>query len=253
MNFRANQPFVGASAFAHKGGMHVHGVRKNTVSYEHINPEMIGNERRVLVSELSGKSNIAEKLAEYGLERDSALLAKVLDRVQDLENEGYQFEAAEASFVLLVDRLADRHNTWFEQLGFQVSVSGKRDRIPLTEATIKLRVGDHLEHTVSEGDGPVNALDGALRKALEPHYPHLREMQLVDYKVRVINARAGTAARVRVVIESSDQNDVWGTVGVSENVIEASWLALIDSFEYKLSKEARIQEKSTIARSVGPQ
>jgi 2-isopropylmalate synthase len=241
MNFRANQPFVGVSAFAHKGGMHVHGVRKNTVSYEHINPETIGNERRVLVSELSGKSNIAEKLSEYGLERDTDLLAKVLDRVQDLENEGYQFEAAEASFVLLVDRLADRHNTWFEQLGFQVSVSGKRDRMSLTEATIKLRIGDYLEHTVSEGDGPVNALDGALRKALERHYPRLREMQLVDYKVRVINARAGTAARVRVVIESTDQSSVWGTVGVSENVIEASWLALIDSFEYKLSKDARSQ------------
>jgi 2-isopropylmalate synthase len=239
MNFRPDQPFVGASAFAHKGGMHVHGVRKNAASYEHINPGTVGNERRVLVSELSGKSNIAEKLAEYGLEQNSALLARVLDRIQDLENEGYQFEAAEASFVLLVDRLADRHNDWFEQLGFHVSVSGKRGREALTEATIKLRVADTLEHTVSEGDGPVNALDGALRKALERHYPRLREMSLVDYKVRVINARAGTAARVRVVIESTDQDSVWGTVGVSENVIEASWLALVDAFEYKLSKDVR--------------
>ena len=127
MNFRPDQPFVGASAFAHKGGMHVHGVRKNAASYEHIDPTTVGNERRVLVSELSGKSNIAEKLAEYGLEQDQALLARVLDRVQDLENEGYQFEAAEASFVLLVDRLADRHDRWFEQLGFHVSVTGKRE------------------------------------------------------------------------------------------------------------------------------
>jgi 2-isopropylmalate synthase len=239
MNFRANQPFVGLSAFAHKGGMHVHGVRKNASSYEHIDPTTVGNERRVLVSELSGKSNIAEKLAEYGLEHDAELMTRVLDRVQDLENEGYQFEAAEASFVMLVDRLAGRNLQWFENLGFHVSVSGKRDRQSLTEATVKLRVGDHLEHTVSEGDGPVNALDGALRKALEGHYPRLRDMDLVDYKVRVINARAGTAARVRVVIESRDQDSVWGTVGVSENVIEASWLALLDAFEYKLSKDGR--------------
>jgi 2-isopropylmalate synthase len=239
MNFRPDQPFVGVSAFAHKGGMHVHGVRKNAASYEHIDPQCVGNERRVLVSELSGKSNIAEKLAEYGLEEDSALLTRVLDRVQDLENEGYQFEAAEASFVLLVDRLADRPNHWFEQLGFHVSVAGKHELESLTEATIKLRVGNQHEHTVSEGDGPVNALDGALRKALERHYPRLREMHLVDYKVRVINARAGTAARVRVVIESQDQDAVWGTVGVSENVIEASWLALLDAFEYKLAKDAR--------------
>jgi len=239
MNFRPSQPFVGTSAFAHKGGMHVHGVRKNASSYEHIDPSLVGNERRVLVSELSGKSNIAEKLGEYGLEHDAALMARVLDRVQEMENEGYQFEAAEASFVLLVDRLENRQPRWFERLGFHVSVSGKHDRQAMTEATIKLRVGEDFEHTVSEGDGPVNALDGALRKALERHYPRLREMHLVDYKVRVINARAGTAARVRVVIESRDQDDVWGTVGVSENVIEASWLALLDAFDYKLSKDAR--------------
>jgi 2-isopropylmalate synthase len=227
--------------------MHVHGVRKNAASYEHIDPEIVGNERRVLVSELSGKSNIAEKLAEYGLEHDLELQARLLDRVQDLENEGYQFEAAEASFVLLVDRLAGRHNRWFEQLGFHVSVSGKRGREALTEATVKLRVGDDLAHTVSEGDGPVNALDGALRKALEPHYPRIREMQLVDYKVRVINAPAGTAARVRVVIESRDHDAVWGTVGVSENVIEASWLALVDAFEFKLSRDARYRPREKAA------
>jgi 2-isopropylmalate synthase len=246
MNFRSNQPFVGTSAFAHKGGMHVHGMRKNAASYEHIEPAAVGNARRVLVSELSGKSNIAEKLSEYGLEQDSELLARVLDRVQDMENEGYQFEAAEASFVLLVERLARRHRLWFDVLGFHVSVSGTlgRERATTTEATIKLKVDDLLEHTVSEGDGPVNALDGALRKALERHYPRLQEMALVDYKVRVINARAGTAARVRVVIESKDHDDVWGTVGVSENVIEASWLALVDSFEYKLAKDARNETES---------
>jgi 2-isopropylmalate synthase len=241
MNFRANQPFVGASAFAHKGGMHVHGVRKNAASYEHIDPATVGNERRVLISELSGKSNIAEKFSEYGLEQNSQLLARVLDRVQDLENEGYQFEAAEASFVLLVERLAGRHRLWFDVEGYHVSVNGRlgQNAATSTEATIKLMVESVLEHTVSEGDGPVNALDGALRKALEGHYPRLKEMILVDYKVRVINARAGTAARVRVVIESKDSDDVWGTVGVSENVIEASWLALVDSFDYKLAKDAR--------------
>jgi 2-isopropylmalate synthase len=241
MNFRPNQPFVGSSAFAHKGGMHVHGVRKNAASYEHIDPATVGNERRVLISELSGKSNIAEKLSEYGLERDSALLTRVLERVQDLEYEGYQFEAAEASFVLLVERLAERRRNWFQALGFRVSVSGEPGQISATstEATINLNVGEVVEHTMSEGDGPVNALDGALRKALEGHYPRLKEMSLVDYKVRVINARAATAARVRVVIESKDQDNVWGTVGVSENVIEASWLALVDSFEYKLNKDVR--------------
>ncbi len=241
MNFRPEQPFVGTSAFAHKGGMHVHGVRKNAASYEHIDPAVVGNERRVLVSELSGKSNIAEKLGEYGLAQDSALLSRVLDRVQDMENEGYQFEAAEASFVLLVERLAGRHRPGFDVMGYHVSVSGKlgREASTSTEATIKLRVGETLEHTVSEGDGPVNALDAAVRKALEGHFPRLKEMHLVDYKVRVINARAGTAARVRVVIESQDSQDVWGTVGVSENVIEASWLALADAFEYKLSKDRR--------------
>ena len=165
----------------------------------------------------------------------------MLDRVQDLENEGYQFEAAEASFVLLVERLAGRHRPWFDvraSTSASAAGSGGEPRRS-TEATIKLKVDGVLEHTVSEGDGPVNALDGALRKALEGHFPRLKEMNLVDYKVRVINARAGTAARVRVVIESKDDDDVWGTVGVSENVIEASWLALVDSFEYKLSKDAR--------------
>jgi 2-isopropylmalate synthase len=221
--------------------MHVHGVRKNAASYEHVDPSTIGNERRVLVSELSGKSNIAEKLSEYGLEQDGELLVRVLDRVQDLENEGYQFEAAEASFVLLVERLAGRHRPSFEVRNFHVSVSGRPggEHATTTEATIKLKVGEAMEHTVSEGDGPVNALDGALRKALDGHFPRLKEMHLVDYKVRVINARAGTAARVRVVIESKDNDDVWGTVGVSENVIEASWLALADAFEYKLSKDRR--------------
>jgi len=223
--------------------MHVHGIRKNASSYEHIDPALVGNERRVLVSELSGKSNIAEKLGESGLDQDPELMARVLDRVQDLENEGYQFEAAEASFLLLVETLAGRYVPAFERLNYRVSVAAQADGVPVTEATVKVRVGTVVEHAVSEGDGPVNALDGALRKALEAHFPRLREMTLVDYKVRVINAREGTAARVRVVIESRDAQAVWGTVGVSENVIEASWLALIDAFEHKLAKDARGVEK----------
>jgi len=247
MNFRPDQPFVGTSAFAHKGGMHVHGVRKIAASYEHIDPAAVGNERRVLVSELSGKSNIAEKLGEHRLDEDPELFAKVLDKVQELENEGYQFEAAEASFVLLVEKIEGRYKPWFERLGYRVSVAGRADGEPVTEATVKLRIGAAIEHAVSEGDGPVNALDSALRKALEAHYPRLREMSLVDYKVRVINARAGTAARVRVVIESKDHDEIWGTVGVSENIIEASWLALVDSFDHKLSKGARSSASGKVA------
>ncbi len=252
LNYRNGQPFVGASAFAHKGGMHVHGIRKVVHSYEHIDPALVGNERRVLVSELSGRSNIAEKLAERGLNQDRELMTRILDRVQDFENEGYQFEAAEATFMRLVDQEAGLYRPWFERLHYHVGVESRNDGAPETEATVKLKIRDTIEHTVSEGDGPVNALDGALRKALEAHFPGLQEMSLVDYKVRVINAKAGTAARVRVVIESRDQEDVWGTVGVSENVIEASWLALLDSFEHKLTKDARRSDRPSPRSSTEP-
>jgi 2-isopropylmalate synthase len=237
MNFRSNQPFVGASAFAHKGGMHTHAVAKNTASYEHINPEDVGNERRILVSELSGQSTILTKTAKSNLTHDRALMSTILSRVQDLEHAGYEFEAAEASFDLLVKKAAGQYQPTFERISYRVNVEADVRNLAVTEATVKVRVGDQVMHTVGEGDGPVNALDGALRKALLPLFPTLAEMQLVDYKVRVVNARAGTAARVRVVIESRDGNAVWGTVGVSENIIEASWLALVDSIEYKLFKD----------------
>ncbi|MBI3467286.1 MAG: citramalate synthase [Planctomycetes bacterium] len=237
MNFRNNQPFVGTSAFAHKGGMHVHAVARNAAAYEHIDPALVGNQRRILISELSGRSNIVAKTVRHRVQGDQALMRRILERVQDLENEGYQFEAAEASFDILVKKLAGSYRPFFERLGYRVNVETDGQAQTVNEATVKLRIGDRLEHTVSEGDGPVNALDAALRKALEPSYPRLREMQLVDYRVRVINSRSGTAARVRVVIESCDQTDVWGTVAVSENIIEASWLALADSFEYKLFKD----------------
>src|SRR5437879_5414775 len=197
----------------------------------------VGNERRILVSELSGQSTILTKTTKYALVQDRALMAKILSQVQDLENEGYEFEAAEASFDLLVKKCAGLYRPKFERLAYRVNVETDAKGQPITEATIKVRVDNETMHTVSEGDGPVNALDGALRKALQAVYPRLAEMHLADYKVRVVNARAETAARVRVVIEWHDGDATWGTVGVSENIIEASWLALVDSFEYKLFKD----------------
>lgn len=237
MNFRSGQPYVGASAFAHKGGMHTHAVAKNPTSYEHIDPALVGNERRILVSELSGQSTILSKTTKYNMNHDRELMSRILSRVQDLENEGYEFEAAEASFDLLVKKAAGLYQPWFERMAYRVNIERDRENQPVNEATVKIKVAGSTEHTVSEGDGPVNALDGALRKALLDYFPRLAEMQLVDYKVRVVNAREGTAARVRVVIESRDSEDVWGTVGVSENIIEASWIALVDSIEYKLFKD----------------
>ena len=207
-------------------------------TYEHIDPKLVGNERRFLISELSGKSNILAELEKAKLTEDKALAKKILARVQELENEGYQFEAANASFDLLTKRVMGTFKPSFELIKYHVDVEKQRTDEIVTEATVKLRVGDRVEHVVGEGDGPVNALDAALRRSLEAFYPAIREMHLIDYKVRVVNARAGTAARVRVVIESRDKQSIWGTVGVSENIIEASWLALVDSVEYKLQKLA---------------
>ncbi|MDB5387687.1 MAG: 2-isopropylmalate synthase/homocitrate synthase family protein [Planctomycetaceae bacterium] len=240
MNFRNGQPYVGASAFAHKGGMHVHAVNRIAHSYEHINPEVCGNVRRVLVSELSGRSNIVAKTTKYNIEHDNALMTKILEKVQDLENAGYQFEAAEASFDMLVKKVTGTYEPWFERLHYRVDVETDASGQPMTEAILKLKIKDRpdAELVAAEGDGPINALDNALRKALRPAFPALDSMHLVDYKVRVINSSEATAARVRVIIESKDQDDVWSTVGVSENVIEASWLALVDSVDYKLYKDA---------------
>jgi 2-isopropylmalate synthase len=237
MHFRINQPFVGPSAFAHKGGMHVHAVNRVASSYEHIAPESVGNSRRVLVSELSGRSNIVALTSKANLQNDSSLMESVLKQVVDLENRGYQFEAAEASFELLVQRAAGTFKPHFELQHYHVDVETTGDGVTTTEASVKLRVGDEVRHEVAEGDGPVNALDAALRKALNGHFPNLRSVKLVDYKVRVINSDAGTAAAVRVVIESRDDDGAtWGTVGVNENVIKASWDALVDAIEYKLCK-----------------
>jgi 2-isopropylmalate synthase len=248
MNFRSNQPFVGASAFAHKGGMHTHAITRNPASYEHVDPSALGNERRILVSELSGHSTILTKTIKYEIASDKAVMTRILAQVQNLENEGYEFEAAEASFDLLVKKTLGLYQPKFEPVSYRVNVEAVGQRNPVTEASVKLRMGDTLMHTVSEGDGPVNALDGALRKALLPFFPRLAEMHLADYKVRVVNARAETAAKVRVVIEWRDPESVWGTVGVSENIIEASWLALVDSFEYKLFKDEE-GNRSSVASS----
>jgi 2-isopropylmalate synthase len=237
MRLRANQPFVGTSAFAHKGGMHASAIARATASYEHIAPQLVGNERRILVSELSGRSNIKAVVGATAAADDAALMDHVLARVVELESQGYQFEAAQGSFDLLVKKCAGAYRPHFERINFHVNVEADATGGVVTEATVKLRIDAEVRHEVAEGDGPVNALDAALRKALNGHFPNLAQMQLVDYKVRVINSEAGTAACVRVVIESRDDDEVWGTVGVSENIIEASWIALVDSFEYKLYKD----------------
>lgn len=237
MNFRANQPFVGKSAFAHKGGMHVSGIARTTASYEHIDPQLVGNERRVLVSELSGRANIAALTTVAAtLAPDAKQTDQILAKVVSMENAGYQFEAAEASFNLLVQRCMNKFRPHFEPLHYSVIVDNKVGEVR-AEATVKLRVGKEVRFEAAEGDGPVDALNSAARKALNGHFPALNYVHLVDYKVRVINSEAATAAGVRVIIESQDEHDVWSTVGVSENVIEASWIALVDSFEYKLWKD----------------
>ncbi|MFH0878041.1 MAG: citramalate synthase [Candidatus Omnitrophota bacterium] len=235
-----NQPFVGKSAFAHKGGVHINAVLKNPKSYEHIDPSAVGNVRRILVSELAGKTPILLKAKDLNLdlEKESPESKKVLKLLQKLEHEGYAFEAADASFEVLVKKALKQHKKFFELEGFRVIVEkGKQGKIS-SEATIKLAVGKVKEHTTSEGDGPVNALDNALRKALKGFYPGVLKMHLSDFKVRVLDAKEGTAAKVRVLIQSQDEHDSWTTVGVSENIIEASWQALVDSIEYKLMKDA---------------
>mgnify|MGYP001321974153 FL=1 len=234
-----NLPFVGSSAFAHKGGIHVDAVRKNPETYEHISPKLIGNNRRILISELSGKSSILTKATEYGydLTKESTKAKKILDKLKDMENQGYQFEGAEASFELLLKKTIGTYKSFFELEGFKVIVDTKGNNEVIAEATVKVKVDNKKEHTAAEGNGPVKALDNALRKALEQFYPVLNEVHLMDYKVRVLDEKSGTGAKVRVLVQSSDYKSSWGTVGVSENIIEASFLALADSIEYKLMKE----------------
>jgi len=230
------QPFVGRNAFAHKGGVHVSAVMADAATYEHVDPATVGNQRRIIVSDLSGQATVLHKALEVGLPLDRARpeVREILARLKQLEHEGYQFEGAEASFELIMRRLLGTHRPLFDLRWFHVRVGKDVDGAARAEATIKLSVNGVEEHTAAEGNGPVHALDRALRKALEQFFPGLRQIRLTDYKVRVLNADAATAARVRVLIESSDGTRTWGTVGVSENVVEASWLALVDSFEYGL-------------------
>ena len=236
------QPYVGRSAFAHKGGIHISAVERNPETYEHIPPTAVGNVQRILVSDLSGKSTIINKARKYGLDIESRdpVVMKILEEIKQLENQGFQFEGAEGSFELLMKRAMGAQKKYFELLGFRViDQKVKEDETPVSEATIMVKVGGQVEHTAAEGNGPVNALDNALRKALEKFYPELSEMRLQDYKVRVLPSGKATASKVRVLIESGDHEDQWGTVGVSTDIIEASWQALVDSVTYKLYRDEK--------------
>ncbi|MFN7065090.1 MAG: citramalate synthase [Aquificaceae bacterium] len=243
MSLPKNTPYVGESAFSHKAGVHASAVMKQPSTYEHVDPSLVGNKRKITVSDLSGKSNIVYKLREMGIEVDekSPDLIRLLEKIKELEKEGYHFEAAEASFELLCKRHFGWVRDYFTLDAYRVLIAKRiGDNLPVSEATVRLFVGDVKQHTAALGNGPVSALDKALRKALEEFYPSLKEVQLIDYKVRIVNESEGTKARVRVLIESTDGNRKWGTVGVSENIIEASWIALTDSLIYKLHKDEDI-------------
>lgn len=232
-----HQPYVGDSAFAHKGGVHIHAVLKNPATYEHVDPAQVGNRQRVLVSDYAGRSGLLDKIEDYGikLSKDHSKVDELVNTLKERESQGYQFEGAEGSFELLMRKAMGSHKPSFQLLGFRVIVEKKQDDgAPLSEATVMIKVGSEIEHTAAVGAGPVDALDHALRKALDKFYPQLKEVKLLDYKVRVLAANKGTESKVRVLIESGDHKDKWGTVGVSENIIEASWQALADSIEYKL-------------------
>jgi len=235
-----SQPYVGDSAFAHKGGIHVSAVLKHPETYEHTDPSLVGNHRRVLVSELAGQSNILWKAREYGIDLDKNTpdARRILETLKRLEDEGFQFEGAEASFELLIERALGNDRAHFDLVGYRVIVEEENgEEEPVAEATVRLRVKGIAEHTAASGNGPVDALDRALRKALSDFYPSLAEMSLMDYKVRILDESKGTGARTRVLITSGDGNETWGTVGVADNIIEASWQALVDSIEYKLRRD----------------
>jgi 2-isopropylmalate synthase len=239
-NLRHNPrlPWVGSSAFAHKGGAHVNAVQKLASSYEHVDPSLVGNERNILISDLAGRSNIVIKAQELGfkLTNDTPELKPILNRVKELENKGYEYEAAEGSMALLISKALKKRELPFTVDTYHVSMR-RDEKGSVCEATVKVRVGTKRAQTVAEGDGPVNALDAALRLALAKFFPQLKKITLTDYKVRILDGVAGTAAKTRVLIESTDGKREWGTVGVSENIIEASLEALVDSMEFALLKK----------------
>ncbi len=242
MNHPSNLPYVGNSAFAHKGGVHVSALLKNPSTYEHLLPELVGNKRRVLVSELSGMSNMLYKIQELDLDLDVDLnktnpeTKKILEDIKDLEYQGFQFEGAEASFELLMRKAFGSSPEVFNLEAWRIIMEMREDHKVHSEAIIKLKVNNEIVHTAAEGNGPVNALDNALRKALLGFYPQINEMALTDYKVRVLDEKDGTEAQVRVLIETKDKDKAWGTVGVSGNIIEASWQAIVDSIIYGIVK-----------------
>jgi 2-isopropylmalate synthase len=239
------QPYVGLSAFAHKGGVHVQAVERNPITYEHIEPEKVGNVRRILISDQSGKSNVLYKAKKLGLNLDTKdpVVSNIVQELKELENQGFQYEGAEASFELLMRKALGSKHHYFDLKGFRViSQKTSMDEPSQDEATIRIVVGNQEEvHTAALGEGPVNALDKALRKALTRFYPKLRHMELADYKVRVLSGEHGTGAKVRVLIQSRDEDSEWGTVGVSHDILEASWQALVDSITYKLMKDEKKQ------------
>lgn len=248
------QPYVGRSAFAHKGGIHVSAVIKNEQTYEHIRPEIVGNHRRVLVSDLSGKSNVRYKSEELGfdIEPNSDQSKAIVQKLKELENQGYQFEAAEASFELLVKQLTNNAPDFFSLEGFRVIMERDANGVSRSEATIRVRVNDQIEHSAAEGNGPVHALDAALRKALCEFYPEISAMHLQDYKVRVLNEKDGTGAKVRVLLDSANDGKSWGTVGVSENIIDASWQALSEGITwYLMNKNSKPKQKTDLSPREG--
>ncbi|CCO07858.1 citramalate synthase [Desulforamulus hydrothermalis] len=241
LNPVANQPYVGESAFAHKGGIHVSALLKEPGTYEHLDPALVGNTRRVLMSELAGISNLLYKYKELHLDKNSPEGRQVLDRLKNLEHRGYQFEAAEGSLELMLRKALNGYREPFQLQSMRLILEMREEQPIHSEAVIKLKVGDEVVHTAAEGNGPVNALDNALRKALETFYPEVAGLRLLDYKVRVLQEKAGTEAMVRVLIETGNGKKTWGTVGVSTNIIEASWQALADSMAYGLLEEHKIQ------------
>lgn len=242
---RANQPYVGRSAFAHKGGVHVSAVMKDSKTYEHLEPETVGNRRRVLISDLSGKSNILHKAREYGLDLDASDPATpaIVDMIKDMENKGYQFEGADASFKLLLDKARGRRPVYFRLHELKVESQSRGDGgghgITASEAraSIRLQVGDVVAETRAVGNGPVHAIDLALRKLIDKFYPALKAVRLLDYKVRVVSSGNSTGSKIRVLVNSTDGKHSWATIGVSENIIDASWFALVDALEFKLVKD----------------
>lgn len=235
-------PYVGSSAFTHKAGMHADGVLKNNLSFEHINPETVGNERKFVLSEIAGRNALVNKIKNYfpELTKDSPKVTDILNIIKAMEKDGYQFESAEASFLLIVYKALGLYVPQFELVSYKTSTEAPSEKMLSAIAVVKIKVQDKYELTCAQGDGPVNALDLALRKALEYFYPNLAKMSLIDYKVRVLDSKEATAAKVRVLISSTDGTDVWSTVGVSTDLIEASFKALVDSIEYKLMSDKKI-------------